>query len=198
MRRIIPVIALAILAACSQDNRSYVPDMTPLTPTMATSDVLTFISDSGYTKYKIVAPLWLMFDDCDEPFWQFPRGLSLEQYNMEMEPVANVDCDSAVYLYRQRLWRLDGDVVMVNVDRDSFLTQQLFWDQTERKIYSDSFIHIVRADRIIEGFGFESEENMRSYTVNNPTAILPARLRKAKSGEAGDSLVAPADTLTLQ
>ncbi len=198
MRRIIPVIFLAFVWACSEDNRTHVPDMTLDTPTMSTSGVVTFISDSGYTKYRIVAPEWLMFDDCDEPYWRFPDGLSLEQYNTEMEPVANVDCDSAVYLYRQRLWRLDGDVVMVNVDRDSFLTQQLFWDQTQRKIYSDSFIHIVRADRIIEGFGFESEENMRSYMVNNPTAILPARLRKAEGAEKADSVRSSADTLTIQ
>lgn len=198
MRRIIPVILLAAVVACSQDNRTHVPDMTTDTPTMATDNVITFISDSGYTKYRIDAPEWLIFDDCDEPYWRFPAGLSLQQYNNEMEPVSNVDCDSAVYMYRQRLWRLDGDVVMVNTDRDSFLTQQLFWDQTERKIYSDSFIHIVRADRIIEGFGFVSEENMRSYMVNNPTAILPATLRKTETDDNAAAHNPSADSLDLQ
>lgn len=62
---------------------------------------------------------------------------------------------------------------MRNIDGDRFLTQQLFWDQTRQKIYSDSFIHIVRSDRIIEGYGFVSNQNMTAYTVNRPTGIIP-------------------------
>ena len=89
---------------------------------------------------------------------------------------------------RRRLWRLDGNVVMVNVQGDSFLTQQLFWDQQKRKVYSDSFIHIVRTDRIIEGYGFTSNENMTDYTVNRPTGIIPV------DRDARAASVAPADS----
>jgi len=171
--------------ACRPERQSYVPDAGSgdVTPTMTTRDVETFISDSGYTRYHITTPLWLMFEDAEEPFWRFPYGLDMEQYDLQMRPESNVICDSAVYFSRMRLWRLDGNVVMVNTQRDSFLTQQLFWDQNDRKIYSDSFIHIVRSDRIIEGYGFESEQNMNSYIVHRPTAILPVERRRP--GAAG-------------
>ena len=46
--------------------------------------------------------------------------------------------------------------MMVNTMRDTFLSQQLYWDQNKRKVYTDSFIHIVRSDRIIEGYGLEA------------------------------------------
>lgn len=154
------------------------------TPTMATTDVSTFISDSGYTKYHVTTPLWQMFEDAEEPFWKFPDGIFLEQYDTDLSPESSVVCDSAVYFSRKRLWRLDGNVVMVNTQADSFLTQQLFWDQQTRKMYSDSFIHIVRTDRIIEGYGFESDQNMLYYTVHNPTAILPADKRPGASRDS--------------
>lgn len=185
--RWLPAAALIALAACGEAEKRYVPDLDGMTPTMSTADVTTFISDSGYTRYRIDAPLWLVYDEGEDPFWRFPDGLELEQYDTEMQPQANVACDSALYLYRRRLWRLDGTVVMVNTDRDSFLTQQLFWDQNAHKIYSDSFIHIVRSDRIIEGYGFESDENMRSYTVHSPTAILPVERRAAADSTRIDS-----------
>lgn len=140
---------------------------------MSTSDVSTLISDSGYTRYHLTSPIWQMFEDAEEPFWRFPGGLELQQYDLEMQPTSNVICDSAIYYSRKRIWELVGNVVMVNTDADSFLTQKLFWDQNARKIYSDSFIHIVRSDRIIEGYGFESDQSMRYFTVNHPTAILP-------------------------
>lgn len=172
--------ALSILWSCAEEHHSFVPNVGASVPTMATTDVSTFISDSGYTRYHITTPLWQMFEDVDEPYWRFPDGLDMEQYDEAMNPVANVICDSATYLSRRRLWQLDGNVVMVNTLRDSFLTQQLFWDQQKRMVYSDSFIHIVRSDRIIEGYGFESNQNMTAYTVNRPTGIFAAR----KPGEA--------------
>lgn len=165
-----------LFSGCTPEKQHYVPNTLggEFTPTMSTADVTTLISDSGYTRYKVVTPLWQMFEDADEPFWRFPEGLELEQYDHDMNPESNVVCDSAIYFSRKRIWRLDGNVVMVNTERDSFLTQQLFWEQTSRKIYTDSFIHIVRSDRIIEGYGFESDQNMLWYTVKTPTAILPA------------------------
>lgn len=141
---------------------------------MTTTNVSTLISDSGYTRYHLTTPLWQIFEDAEQPFWKFPEGLEVEQYDLAMNPVSNVVCDSAIYFSQKRLWRLDGNVVMVNTQADSFLTQQLFWDQIKRKIYTDSFIHIVRSDRVIEGYGMESDQSMLYYTVTNPTAILPS------------------------
>ena len=175
--RLLPLLAgIAVLAACSREQQRFVAnaDDPTVTPTMSTRDVSTLISDSGYTRYHLTAPLWEMFEDAEEPFWKFPQGLEVEQYDLQLNPESTVVCDSAIYFSRKRLWRLDGNVVMVNTDADSFLTQQLFWDQAERKIYSDSFIHIVRSDRTIEGYGFESDQSMLYYTVHRPTAILPA------------------------
>ncbi len=181
-----------LFSACSPEKQHYVPNSLggDLTPTMATADVTTLISDSGYTRYKVVTPLWQMFEDAEEPFWRFPDGIELEQYDHDMNPESNVVCDSAVYLSRKRIWQLDGNVVMVNTLRDSFLTQQLFWDQTKRKMYTDSFIHIVRSDRTIEGYGFESDQNMLWYSVRKPTAILPANSMPGGRRNAADSAVA--------
>ncbi|MDE6121131.1 MAG: LPS export ABC transporter periplasmic protein LptC [Muribaculaceae bacterium] len=188
LRALPAVAALMLCVCCSQEQQRFVTNAGADTPTMSTADVSTLISDSGYTRYHLTAPLWLMFEDAEEPFWRFPDGLELEQYDLKMQPESNVVCDSATYFSRLRLWRLDGNVVMVNTQRDSFLTQQLFWDQTKRKIYSDSFIHIVRTDRTIEGYGFESDQSMLYYTVNRPTAILPARRPGAKEAAKPDSL----------
>lgn len=177
--RHLPLIAVAVAVAgcwgCREERQSFVPNAPDgvLTPTMTTDDVSTFISDSGYTRYHITTAVWQMFEDAPEPYWRFPDGLELEQYDERMQPAANVRCDSAVYQSRRRIWQLDGHVVMVNTERDSFLTQQLFWDQSRQKVYSDSFIHIVRQDRIIEGYGFESNQNMTAYTVKHPTGIFP-------------------------
>lgn len=194
--RLLPFIValLIVFAACGETERSYVANVGDgnVSPTMTTLDVETFISDSGYTRYHITTPLWMMYEDASEPFWRFPDGLDMLQYDLQLNPDASMVCDSAVYFSRKRLWRLDGHVMMVNTLRDTFLSQQLYWDQSKRKVYTDSFIHIVRSDRVIEGYGFESNENMTAYTINRPTAILPVERRPGQNAQE-----AVADTVAV-
>lgn len=186
---------MAVLIACGEEEHSYVRNIGPATPTMATLNVNTFISDSGYTRYFITTPIWQIYDEADTPYWRFPEGIELEQYDLDLRPASNMRCDSAIYLSDKRLWRLDGNVVMVNVQRDSFLTEQVFWDQLRREVYSDSFVHIVRSDRIIEGYGFTSNETMTRYTVNRPTGIFPVEHEPGQDQNAPDSAASGAPSL---
>lgn len=196
--RSLPVVAALLIAAagCGEKERAFVANISDgdTSPTMTTLDVETFISDSGYTRYHITTPTWMMYEDASEPFWRFPDGLDMQQYDLQLQPDASMVCDSAVYFSRKRLWRLDGHVVMVNTMRDTFLSQQLYWDQAKRKVYTDSFIHIVRSDRTIEGYGFDSNENMTAYTINRPTAIIPVN-RRPGTGTVADSTAASQDSI---
>lgn len=142
-------------------------------PTMVTDDVRTLISDSGYIRYHIKSPLWLMYAEAKEPNWKFPKGLFLEKYNDTMGVNATFQCDTALYLTDKKLWKFRGNVRMINDVGDKFATQLLYWDQQERKLRSDSFIHIEKGERVIEGYGFESNENITAYRVHKPSMRLP-------------------------
>ncbi len=180
--RIFPLLLLALaagggsaLTSCSEDKRETIAiSADPETfPTMKTLDVSTTISDSGYTRYNITAPVWLMFEEAAEPHWNFPGGIYVVKYDNDMKENGTFTADTATYLSLQRIWRFDRNVRMKNVNGDRFLTQQLFWDQNRKKLYCDSFIHIERSDRIIEGYGFESNEAMTEYTIRRPSGIFP-------------------------
>lgn len=197
--RIILLAALATIAAagtvsCKKEKQDVIPSVAAEDiPTMTTRDVVTLISDSGYTRYEIKAPLWLMYDSRTNPRWRFPQGLDINKFDEDMKPDSRVVCDSATYFTNRKIWRLDGNVRMRNTAGDKFLTQQLFWDQNERKIYSDSFIHIERSDRILEGFGFVSDEKMTTYVISRPSGIFPVPDRDK---EKTDSVQAESDSGT--
>ena len=180
--RMLPAAVLAAAAACvlssacSQEKRETIRiSADPETfPTMRTIDVSTTISDSGYTRYHITSPLWLMFEEAREPHWNFPGGIFVIQYDNDMKETGTFTADTATFWSQKKLWRFDRNVRMRNIAGDRFLTEQLFWDQNSRKLYSDSFIHIERSDRVIEGVGFESDENMTDYTIRHHLGIFPA------------------------
>ena len=118
-------------------------------------------------------PIWVMFEEAAEPHWNFPGGIYVVKYDNDMKENGTFTADTATYLSLQRIWRFDRNVRMKNVNGDRFLTQQLFWDQNRKKLYCDSFIQIGRSDRIIEGYGFESNEAMTEYTIRRPSGIFP-------------------------
>lgn len=175
MRTPLPIVtALLVLGACAADNapRPDEPDGNT-TPTMTTDSVSTFITDSGITRYHVESPLWLIYDNADEPHWHFPHGLHLQRFDNNMAVEANLRADTARFFSRLNLWQLDGNVRLTNTQGDRFLTQQLFWDARTHTVYSDSFIHIERTDRILEGYGFTSNEQITAYTIRRPTGIFP-------------------------
>ena len=156
-------------------------------PTLRTLDVTTMISDSGITRYKIVAKEWLMFENADEPYWYFPQGIYVEQFDSLFKTEAFIIGDTAIYHKNKQLWELNGNVRMENVKDEIFLTQQLFWNQRKQEIYSDSDIHIQRVDKIIEGKGFVSNESMTRYTIKQTNGIFPMKESEAQSSQKNDS-----------
>lgn len=129
-------------------------------PSMVTHNVNTLISDSGVTQYKIVSPVWYVYDEADTPYWSFPQGLYLQKYDPSFHVVATVAADSAFFYRVQKLWRLEGNVEMTKKPADLFLSPRVFWDQRRQRLYSDTFIHIENATHVIEGTGFESDERL--------------------------------------
>lgn len=167
-------IAMA-LPSCKEDGKLGVASRIDPSkmPTMSTVNVSTLISDSGITQYKIVSPLWNVYDQVDTPYWDFPKGIYLQKFDRRFKVIATVAADSAKYFRLQNLWRLDGNVELKKDPGQLFLTQQLFWDQRRQKLYSDSFIHIETPDRMLEGHGFESNDRLTKYSISRPTGIFP-------------------------
>ena len=141
-------------------------------PVMSTFDVNTIISDSGRISYKIIADEWRIYDKRKPPFWAFEKGVYLEKYDMEMNIEATVKCDTAYYYSEQELWKLIGNVNIKNVKDEKFYTPLMYWDQKEEKIYSDSYIKIEQADQVTEGIGFEANQNLTLWQINNTKGIF--------------------------
>ena len=189
------VVTLAVIG-CKNEVKNVVSHSTDpdMTPTVLTTKITTLVSDSGVTKYRITSERWDIYDESDIPSWKFPTGLFLEQFDPNLEIEATFECDSATYLKNSKLWRFMGNVRSWNVKNELILTNELYWDQKNKKVYSDSFIHIEQPERVLEGFGFISNEQMTTYTLKRPMGIFPVDEERRKARR--DSLSALAqDTI---
>ena len=137
--------------------------------------VNTIISDSGVIRYRILAETWKIFDKADTPYWEFPDGIYLEQFNSAMKADATVEADYAYYNETLQRWTLRGDVKALNLEGEQFETPLLYWEQKTESIYSDSAIVITREASIIKGVGFRSNQSLTQYTILRPTGVFPLK-----------------------
>ena len=141
-------------------------------PSMKSLGVTTLISDSGITRYKIVTEEWLIYDKKNPPYWAFEKGVYLEKFDTLFRIDASIKADTAYYHEKKKLWELKGHVQILSQRGDKFQTDLLFWDEKKEKVYSDKFIQIEQEDKVIKGYGFDSNQDLTEYEIKNTTGVF--------------------------
>lgn len=166
-------IFLSILLACTfvfscKGDKDKIAESTydPETvPSVETKNDTIYITDSGRIRFKVIAETILMFDKAKEPFNLLPDSAYLEEYDTLMNVVTTLRADSVWNYTRKKLWKLRGNVKIVNVEGKTFDSEELFWDEKEGKIYSNLYVVINEPNEAtIRAYGFESNQSMTEYT----------------------------------
>ena len=167
-------VMFVLFTSCSGNNKDLAAAITnrDSLPGMKSLGVTTLISDSGITRYKIITEEWTIFDKKDPTYWAFEKGVYLEKFDTLFRIEASIKADTAYYYEKKKLWELRNNVNIRNLSGDKFDTQQLFWDEKGKKIYSDKYIRIEQEDKIITGYGFESNQELTEYQIRNTTGIF--------------------------
>ena len=112
---------------------------------------------------------------CDSAYF-YEESNSFEAFgnvHMWQGDTLSLVSDYAYYDETAQQWTLRGHVHALNLKGEQFDTEELIWQQKTHRIFSDSSIIITRAKNIIEGVGFDSNEDMSKYTILNPTGVFP-------------------------
>lgn len=70
----------------------------------------------------------------------------------------------------QDMYAIDS-VVAVSDSGTTLITDELVWENNTKKVKSQKFVRIVSPDEIIEGYGFESDQDLKNYTIFDITYI---------------------------
>ena len=182
------IIGFLAITSCGEDDKLGVIKTIDASkmPQLSTRNVSTLISDSGYTKYKVVTPLWNVYGGAavEESYWDFPEGVFLRQVDHDLDVISTVAADSACYFPNKKLWELYGDVEIDQKDKAYFYSERIYFDDRQKRIYSDTAILIKTPTQTLEGIGFESNQSLTQYRVLKPTGVFPKRMLE----ENGDSV----------
>lgn len=164
---ILILILCSFLFSCESNKESeikYFYDKETI-PTMRTSDDTMYISDSGRIRFKVIAKTMMVFDKSKTPYTLFPDSAYLEQYDSLMNITTTVRADSVWYYDKKKLWKLRGNVDILNAEGTSYKSEELYFDEPADKAYSDLNVFIKEPNRLtLRAKGFVSNLNMTEFT----------------------------------
>lgn len=146
---------------------------------MVSWGINTLISDSGVMRYRMVAERWEVNTVKNPSFWFFDKGLFLEQFDEQFHIQAFIECDTAWFYDQIRVWELRGNVKIRTNDGTRFVSEELYWNQATRKLYSYKSSKLTTPDSEMQGTHFESDEpdnqgKLNHYLIDNSKGYFKA------------------------
>ncbi len=166
MMPLLTVFIYGILVSCQND----IETINALTNKVDLPDVSGFnieisYTDSGLLKGKIIAPEANDFNRKEDPYTEFPKGIKVIFYDLAGNPESYIQANYAILYKKKQLWEGRSQVLAENQRTGEKLeTEEIFWDQKEKRIYSDKFSTITNQDGVFYGeYGFEAREDLSKW-----------------------------------
>lgn len=189
---VIFLFSLLCLFACEEkiDHSAPAVNECDSASMMVSWGINTLISDSGVMRYRMIAERWEVNTVKHPSFWLFDKGLVLEEFDQQFHIQAYITCDTAWYYDQLRIWELRGNVHVRTNDGTRFSSEELYWNQAERKLYSYKYSKLVTSDSQMEGTHFESDEpdtqgNLNHYIIDNSKGYFKASDMHESKGDSG-------------
>ncbi|MDP2364860.1 MAG: LPS export ABC transporter periplasmic protein LptC [Ignavibacteria bacterium] len=131
------------------------------------NSVITF-TDSGKTKAILWAGHLQKYDDKRETF--LDQNIKVDFYDqLEVHTSTLTSKKGRVEESTNNLYAIDS--VVVFSDSVTIKTDEMMWRNRDRKIVSDKFVTVISPQEIIQGYGFESDQNLKNYVIYNITYV---------------------------
>ena len=143
-------------------------------PINAATNVFLIHSDSAILRSEITAPRQLEFQNGN---LEFPDGIDIKFFSIDGQLETTMRADRGYFLKNENLYRGEGNVQIKNLIKDQRLqTEEIFWNQVEKKIYTDKFVTIQERQTLFNGTGMEADDSFSNYKlkkVRDSRTVLP-------------------------
>jgi len=162
-------VSTGALSSCREKKTSSGDGDTRNMMTQQSENLTIIHSRNGNITYRFTTPLLERYENALEPYTEFRKGIHIERYNDSTHMIeATLIANYAIWLEKQELWEAKGNVVGNNADGNQLETEQLFWDQKAKRVYSNVDSKITQNDDVIYGDGFESDDRFEEFVVRKP------------------------------
>ncbi len=161
------------------------------TPTQISINLVSSESKDGVRTYVMETPRMERYEQATEPFSLFKEGIKIKTFNDSTQVIeSELEADWATYNETKKIWEARGNVIARNYTGDRTLyTEQLWWNEKAKRIYSDTVSKIVEKKSTHIGRGFEADESFEKWIFRKPKGKMTVEMKQ--------DTVAVADSVTV-
>lgn len=126
-------------------------------------------SDSARTLLKIQGPVLLDYIDRYKPKTEFPDGVKVDFYDEFGAIRSTLTANYGLRLSKEDKTLARDSVRLTTTKGERLETEELIWDERLGMIFSNKFCVIHKEDEIIQGFGFEANEDFSESSIKKVT-----------------------------
>lgn len=131
-------------------------------------------SDSAEILIRIEAPEMIRYIEASKLKEEFTKGFAAFFYN-ETQTVSNrLTANYALRVRAEGKTYMKDSVVFTSTGGEILKTTELIWNEVTGQLTTDKFVRIIRKDEVLQGYGFETDQNFRKGTIKSIDAILPS------------------------
>lgn len=166
-------VGIILLFACENDLRKVeqISAKKMLVPVDKSTGVEIIYSDSAIVKAKLITPELLNFKT-DKPYIEMNKGVTVIFYDRYQQESSRVRADYAIRRERENIVELKRNVVATNVKGETFKSEELIWDETKKRFYSNRLVSITSNQNILYGTSFWANEDFSYYEIVQSTGDL--------------------------
>jgi LPS export ABC transporter protein LptC len=165
------VLAL-VINACSEEKVKPSVDASikgAELPSQESWNATVFFTDSGKTKAVLKAGHLRVYENSKETLLDSNITVDFYNYQEQISTILTAK-RGKVNDATNDLYAIDS-VVVVSDSGTTLKTNELMWRNKDRKIVSDEFVTILSRKEKIQGYGFESDQNLKNYVIYNITYV---------------------------
>jgi LPS export ABC transporter protein LptC len=171
---LLPVFAFFI-SACENDLNKVKEIASNQVDTVVerTTGVDLIMSDSNKVQIHVTAPLLLQYRT-KKPYKLMPHGVKVIYYEKgSFKESANIIADTGIYRETEKLFEFHKNVVITNAKGETYKSDEFYWDQVTKKIYSRKAVFItMEGGNVMNGVGFESDDKFLHPALDKSTGIF--------------------------
>ncbi len=173
--RIIAFLLLAMISGCSTVQETGVPtDETGTLPDQVIWDASIEVVDDARLQSVVYAGRVRSWEK--ERTTLLDSGVVVDFFDRAGRHTSTLTSQRAQIVESQDLFLAEGEVEVVSDSGAVLRTERLYWDQGRQRIRSDTLVVLVSAMDSLRGYDFESNEDLTSWQLEQPTGQTFRRL----------------------
>lgn len=166
---------LLLAGGCENDiEKIHMLSDSKAVPKVSGKKVEVIYSDSAKVKVRILAAAFRQFPDTEKPYMEFPEGMEVFFFDDSLQTESEIRADYAIFYTEEHLWKATGNVIARQLKNgDALHTEELFWNEEKKFIYSNAFTKIQNEDGTFYGKnGFESHQDLSNWQLKGTSGTV--------------------------